>query len=365
MTDRDHLFLAYNQRTYGALSDAWLSPRLQRYSLHDPAYWASVGQLAERGLIDIVFSGDASAHANPTEGIAHDGLDRFTAWSALLEATEHPGFILTASTTYNDPFRLAERLLSLDHLSGGRLAWNVVTSHSQAAAANFGLDAHPDRTLRYARGEEFVGLVVDLWNSAITGEKVDHVSDQFHVQGRLSVPPSAQGRPPIIRASTSRDGADLQGRYANGVFAADLSRAAAVANRAQVRHDATRFGRPADDLTYLSGLRIVLGATEEEAQRKVGGGHAQTPERIAQQLDWFGRLIDHDLTTLDPDQPLPAELISETRVAALPETGTTHGFRASVLGLVHDHLELPLRELITQLTFVGSGHSTYIGTPEG
>ena len=364
MTSREHLFLAYNQRTYGTLADAWRSPRLQRYSLHDPAYWAQIGRRAEEGLIDIVFTGDSSAHADPTKGIAHDGLDRFTAWTALIEATEHPGFILTASTTYNDPFRLAERLLSLDHLSGGRLAWNVVTSHSEAAAANFGLEVHPDREIRYARGTEFVGLVLDLWDSTATGAEVDHVSEQFHVQGRLRIPRSAQGRPPVIRASTSRTGAELQGRYANGVFAADLTRDGAVASRSQVRADAASYGRDSDDIAYLSGLRIVLGGTESEARAKVADGDGFTLERLAEQAAWFGGVIGYEVTSLSPDEKLPAELVEPARIAALTASGVSHGFRESVLTYVRSHLELPLRELLEQLYFVGAGHSTFVGTPE-
>ena len=135
--DEGEIVLAYNLRTYGNLPDEWLSPKLDRFSFLAPAYWSRVARLAERGLFDAIFTGDASAYHKPTPPVS-DGLDCFVGWTAILDATEHVGVIVTASTTYNDPFRLAERLLSLDRLSGGRIAWNVVTSHSDAAARNFG-----------------------------------------------------------------------------------------------------------------------------------------------------------------------------------------------------------------------------------
>ncbi|WP_181784235.1 LLM class flavin-dependent oxidoreductase, partial [Pseudonocardia pini] len=357
---RDEILLAYNLRTYGNLPEAWLSPRLKRFSLYDPAYWAEFAQLAEAGLLDAVFTGDGSQITDPTTAVA-DGLDRFTAWTAAIEATEHVGFLLTASTTYNDPFRLAERLLSLDVLSGGRLAWNVVTSHSGAAAANFGLPAHPPRDTRYARAEEFVGIVTELWS----GATVDHVSEQFTVRGRLAVPPSRQGRPPIVRASTSDAGRSLAGRYANGVFAADLTRAGAVEHRAAFRGDARSAGRPADHLNYLSGLRLVLGSTQAEAEAKVADVYSQSPDQTAEQVAWLGRLIDFDVSTLDPQEPLPVELLSARRLAELPASETVSlGFRASVHGFLREHAGLPLAQLLTRSRFVGAGHSTFVGTPE-
>ncbi|OLM31241.1 Nitrilotriacetate monooxygenase component A [Pseudonocardia sp. Ae717_Ps2] len=360
MTDRDGIFLAYNLRTYGNLPDAWLSPRLRRFSLYDPAYWAEFAQLAEAGLLDAVFTGDGSQITDPTTAVA-DGLDRFTAWTAAIEATEHVGFLLTASTTYNDPFRLAERLLSLDVLSGGRLAWNVVTSHSGAAAANFGLPAHPPRDTRYARAEEFVGIVTDLWS----GVTVDHVSDQFTVRGRLAVPPSRQGRPPIVRASTSDAGRSLAGRFANGVFAADLTRAGAVEHRAAFRGDAVGFGRPADHLNYLSGLRLVLGSTQAEAEAKVADVYSQSERQTGEQVAWLSSLIAFDVSTLDPQEPLPVELLSAQRLAELPASETVSlGFRASVHGFLREHAGLPLAQLLVRSRFVGAGHSTFVGTPE-
>ncbi|TCK22154.1 alkanesulfonate monooxygenase SsuD/methylene tetrahydromethanopterin reductase-like flavin-dependent oxidoreductase (luciferase family) [Pseudonocardia endophytica] len=360
---RDGIFLAYNLRTYGNLPEAWLSPRLHRFSLFDPAYWAEFAQLAEKGLFDAVFTGDGSQITDPTTAVA-DGLDRFTAWTAAIEATEHLGFILTASTTYNDPFRLAERLLSLDVLTGGRLAWNLVTSHSGEAAANFGLPAHPERDTRYARAGEFVDIVTALWASAAGGPPVDHDSKQFVVHGRLSVPPSRQGRPPIIRASTSEAGRDLAGEYANGVFAADLTRSGAIANRAAMRSDARRFGRPEEDLSYLSGLRLVLGSTQAEAEAKVGDIYG-SPGRTADQVAWLGKLIDFDVSTLDPHRPLPPELLAETRLAELPAPATgSLGFRASVLGFLRENADLPLDQLLVRSRFVGAGHATFVGTPE-
>lgn len=361
---RGSLFLAFNLRTYGNLPDAWLSDKLDRFSLLDASYWAKVAKLAEQGLFDAIFTGDGQAITNPTQQIA-DGLDRFVGWSAVLDSTTHLGVIVTGSTTYNDPYRLAERLLSLDHLSGGRIAWNVVTSHSPAAAANFGLEGSPDRDARYRRAGEFVRLVTELWRTAAEGGVVDHDGEHFSVHGGLRVPPSKQGRPPIIRASTSDAGRDLAGEFANGVFAADLTLEGAQENYRAIKSDARRFGREPDQLNYLSGLRLVIGSTEEEAQRKVDAIYEHGPERVADQVAWLSRLIGHDATSLDLDEPIPAELLAPERIAALPkDPDQSVGFRDSVLRLLRADPGLPLREHLVRTRFVGAGHSTFVGTPE-
>ena len=178
--------------------------------------------------------------------------------------TSHIGLIATASTTYNDPFNLARRFASLDHISGGRAGWNIVTTATQAAAQNFGLDEVPGHGERYQRAAEFVDVSVALWDSwedgAEIGDKaagryadparihpVDFAGEYFRVRGPLNVPRSPQGRPLLVQAGSSDDGREFAARYAEAVFTAQQTLADAQEFYADLKRRARRRGRdPAD-----------------------------------------------------------------------------------------------------------------------
>lgn len=358
--DTRQIFLAYNLRSYGVSPRAWLADNPSGDELFTPEYWSRVAQVAERGLFDAVFAGD-SAQFLGFNRIDVDGLDRFVAWASILPHTSRIGAIVTASTTYNDPYRLAERLLSLDHLSGGRISWNLVTTFAPDSAANFGLAQHPPREQRYRRAEEFVDLVVRLWDSVGDGPAVRHRSENFTVSGRLPLPRSPQGRPPIIRASSSAEGRALAGRFASGVFDSALTLVSGQEGYRTVKSDARAAGRPPEDLAYLPGIRVVLGSTENEARQRVDDLFSDDPLTRAEHETWFSALLGTDIAALDPAEPIPSTLLVSA-VASAAET--RDAVRGSTLRFLWEAGQAPLHEQLRRTRYVSGGHATFIGGPE-
>ncbi|MFI0419746.1 NtaA/DmoA family FMN-dependent monooxygenase [Spongiactinospora sp. 9N601] len=358
--DGRRLFLAYNLRSYGVSPRAWLSPGLTGREIFTAEYWSRTARLAERGLFDAVFSGD-SAQFLGFNRIDLDGLDRFVQWASVVPDTERIGVIVTASTTYNDPYRLAERLLSLDHLSAGRVSWNLVTTFAEDAAANFGLARHPERGLRYRRAEDFAEVVVRLWDSAGDGPEVAHHSGHFTVSGRLPLPRSPQGRPPIIRASSSSEGRGLAGRLASAVFDSALTIEEAQARYRMVKSDARDAGRRPADLAYLPGVRIVLGSTSAEARARVDELFTEDPITRTQHEVWFGGLIGVPVADLDQERPISPAVLEAAIAAA--EAGRDH-LRASTLAVLAETPRLPLSEHLRRTRYLSGGHGTFVGAPE-
>ena len=203
--------------------------------LDDPAsfvqveFFQDIARIAERGTFDAVFLSDGVALSGSAPEQPFQSLEPTVLLTALAAVTEHVGLIGTASTTFNDPFNLARRFASVDHISHGRVALNVVTTYSPAAAANFGLTDSPDHDARYERAEEFVDVLFKLWDSwedgALVGDQalavftdgdrihpIDHEGRHFSVRGPLVVPRSPQGRPVLVQAGSSETGKRLGSR---------------------------------------------------------------------------------------------------------------------------------------------------------
>ncbi|MFC9876115.1 NtaA/DmoA family FMN-dependent monooxygenase [Nocardia salmonicida] len=358
--DNRQILLAYNLRSYGVSPRAWLADNPSGHELFTADYWSHVAQVAERGLFDAVFAGDSSQFLGFNR-IDVDGLDRFVAWASTLSHTSRIGAIVTASTTYNDPYRLAERLLSLDHLSGGRISWNLVTTFAPDSAANFGLAQHPPREQRYQRAEEFADLVVRLWDSADDGPVVRQRSENFTVSGRLPLPRSPQRRPPIIRASSSEEGRALAGRLASGVFDSALTLAGGQQGYRKVKSDARAAGRAPEDLAYLPGLRIVLGSTEEEAKQRVDHLFGNDPLTRTEHETWFSALLGTDISDLDPGEPIPSTLLASAAASAAQERDAVRG---STLRFVAESPRARLHEQLRRTRYVSGGHATFVGGPE-
>src|SRR5690606_4093505 len=194
---------------------AWRHPGSPAERLGDIAYYESLARIAERGKLDAVFFADGHSVENVADG-PRWFLEPLTAMAAMARATERIGLISTVSSTFYTPFHAARMLASLDHISRGRMGWNVVTSMFDAEARNHGYDAMPDHAWRYARAEEFVDAVLRLWDSwaddAIACDRagvyahpdrvraVDHRGAQFQVAGPLTVPRPPQGHPVLFQA---------------------------------------------------------------------------------------------------------------------------------------------------------------------
>jgi N-acetyl-S-(2-succino)cysteine monooxygenase len=281
---------------------------------------------AERGLLDAVFFADSPGLAIfRARYFPQTGFDPLELLAALSRGTTRIGLIATASTTYSAPYDLARRLATIDHLSGGRAGWNIVTTRYAGAAGNFGLAAHPDPADRYARAEEFVEVVTRLWDSwdadAVLADQgkgiwadtdlirpVDFHGRFFDVAGALTLPRSPQGRPAFAQAGSSGPGIELAGKNADLVFTAQPGITSARGFRESVRASARRHGRDPDDVLVLPGVAFVLGSTEGEALAL----RAELENAVDPEFRW--RNLAHnaglDAGLIDPDQPLTQDAIA-------------------------------------------------------
>lgn len=360
MSEREgHVILGINVLVLGYLPAAWQSPLLHKDSFIDAEYWESIGRTAERGTLDAIFLADGPVLGDPSYDANSGRLEPTINWAHVAQATERVGLVATASTTFNDPFELAERLLSFDHVSNGRAGWNIVTTRGAAAAQNFGLEDIPDRDGRYARALEFVELAKKLWDSARTGEEVFHHGRSFDLEGRLHVPPSRQERPVLLQAGGSPEGRALAGKVADGVFAAELTKEGAIQHYRQVKQHAIDAGRHPDDVKILPGLLLSLGSTEEEARRRSDELHDRGPASYSTQ--WLSQAIGYDASQLQLDEKFPEDVL-----AAPVDTRRFQGsigFRESIVKQIRA-TNPTVREYLRQTRYTGSGHSGFVGTPE-
>ncbi len=229
----------------------WRHPGAQADAGRNLAHYIALAQRAEAAGFDALFLADGVAirgmnDATLPRTARAATFEPLTLLSALAAVTQRIGLVATVSTTYNEPFHVARKFASLDHLSGGRAGWNVVTSWSDAEARNFSLERHPAHADRYARAEEFVDVVTGLWDTweddAFLYDKdnglhfdadklhpLDHRGAQFQVRGPLNVPRPPQGHPVIVQAGSSEAGQELAARTAEVIFTAQQSLADAQA----------------------------------------------------------------------------------------------------------------------------------------
>jgi FMN-dependent oxidoreductase (nitrilotriacetate monooxygenase family) len=375
MTDRE-LHLGVNVLSDGMHPAAWQHPSADPNWFTDPAYWIELARIAERGTLDALFLADSpSLFQKPDEPLTAPplALDPLVLLSTLASATTHLGLIGTVSTSFEEPYNLARRFASLDHLSRGRVAWNVVTSSDPYAWNNFGHDAgpaeHPDRRDRYRRAAEFVDVVRALWDSwdddAVLADKrtgafsrpgaihtIDHRGEFFSVDGPLTLPRSPQGHPVLFQAGGSPGGLDLAARYADGVFAAQASLPDALRNANELRSRTVAYGRPRDAIRIMPGLSFVLGSTEAEARRRNDELNELAGER---RLAHLAGQLSVDPAELEWDKPLPQWLLE----GAVTDTGS-QGARDIVVNLARRE-NLTVRQLLDRVI---TWHRLVVGSPE-
>ncbi len=255
-------------------------------------FYAWVAQLAERGRFDMIFIPDSLSVRADRAGL--DGLKGYgnmvyfevlTLLSALAVVTSHIGLVATASTTYNEPFHIARKFASLDHLSKGRAGWNVITSGQDTEAFNFGLREQLPNAVRYERAQECLDVVLDLWDSwedgamirdAVTKTYFDparvhslnHDGKYFKVRGPLNVPRPPQGHPLICQAGASETGWEFAARTADVLYARASNLAESQRFYAGAKSRLAKYGRTPDQLKILPGLVAVTGRSEKEAREK-------------------------------------------------------------------------------------------------
>ncbi|MET8650149.1 NtaA/DmoA family FMN-dependent monooxygenase [Nocardia aurea] len=362
MSDK-HVILNVNVLDLGISPVAWQLSGLPKDAVVCGDYFAEIGRIAERGTLDAFFLADNPALRENPRLRPGRALEPTTILATVAAATTHLGLIGTLSTTFNDPVELAERLLSLDHISAGRAAWNAVTTYNLAAGGNFGLAAIPDRGARYRRADEFIDVVVALWQAAVDGTAVNHRGAHFQVDGRLPLGPSPQGYPLVVQAGGSPQGRALAGPTANAVFSAELSLSAGLEHYEQVKRTATEFGRSRDDIAILPGLITIIGSTNAEAEARYA--LARELQEPGHELSRLGAVLAHDLGQYDLDDPFPPHVLEDLDD---PDAfSASLGFRESVVRGVADRVaatggRYTLREAL--LEFGNGGHRRVIGSPE-
>jgi len=366
-----HLNLFIHSRGHHEAS--WRHPASSPLPLTDIRYYQDLAQRAEAALFDAIFIADQLALGEDVAQAPRIWLEPVTTLAALAMATSRIGMIATASTTYTEPFNLARQFASLDHISNGRVAWNIVTSWLATAARNFGGTGQVSHGDRYARGEEFMTVVKALWDSwaedAVIDDRagglyaradhirpINHRGDFYRVAGSLNILSCPQGRPVLVQAGSSDTGRRFAARHADAVFTAHVAKTTAQEFYADLKDLAAAEGRSPDQVLILPGLSPMIGSSEAEAQRLVHEvKELCDPEVGRKRLS--GRFGGHDFSHLPLDRPLSPD--------DLPDPGSVEAARSRtevILNLVRRDRPT-LRELLGYLAGA-RGHFTASGTPE-
>lgn len=356
-------------RNVGQHEAAWRLPETDARAVTDIGHYQRLARIAEQGKLDAIFFADHPALKDRSEDRPWDSLDPFTLITALSGVTSRIGLVATNSTTYNDPYGIARRFATLDHVSRGRAAWNVVTTANASAAENFGFDAHPDPDARYARAAEFLDVAFALWDSwdddAIVADKeggvfvdrdrihrIDHAGPHFRVAGPLEIPRSPQGRPVIFQAGSSEPGKDLAARYADAIFTAQPTLEEGQDFYADIKARVRGQGRDPATVLILPGLSFFIGGTEVEAfaLREQFEDLTLPTYGIAQ----LSRITGLDLSGYDLD--------SLIRIPPRLEQANQRS-RHDLVHRLTSTEDLTLRQLLRRLS-AGRGHRIATGTPE-
>ncbi len=353
---------------------AWRHPDARGEGEIDFGVYKSMAQTAERGKFDAIFLADNVSlnhwHLGQDQAYAMGNavaFEPFTLLAALSSVTEHIGLMATASTTYNHPYHVARKFASLDHLSGGRAGWNVVTSMTQSEAANFGLKQLIGNAERYQRANEFVDAVKALWDSwdddafirdrasglfhdPAKARTLDHHGRHFDIAGPLNIPRPPQGHPVLCQAGKSEEGLDLAARTSDLIFLNHHTMEGNQAIYAAMKARAAGFGRGPDELRVMAGLFVVVGGTEAEAQRMLRDARDAVDMPTAKRfLGVFFPGIDVESFADDEPPPLTPEFLAAAQ--------------AGRWKLEEDGRRLTVRELCTSH---GNHHRQLqvVGTPE-
>jgi FMN-dependent oxidoreductase (nitrilotriacetate monooxygenase family) len=366
-----HLNLFINSRGHHEAS--WRHPAASPLALTDIRYFQDLAQRAEAALFDSIFLADVLALGEDVAHAARTWLEPITVLAAVAVTTSRIGLIATASSTYTEPFNLARQFASLDHISNGRVGWNIVTSSLASSARNFSGAGQLSHADRYARGEEFMKVVNALWDSwaedAIVDDRasgiyaradrvrpINHRGDFYQVEGPLNIPRGPQGRPVLVQAGSSDTGRRFAARHADAVFTAHLDKGTAREFYADLKALAVAEGRSPDEILILPGLNPMIASTEAEARRLAREvDDLADPEVGRKRLsDWFG---GYDFSHLPLDRPLRPEELPD------PSTVEAARSRAEIVLTMVRRDNATLRQVIAYFA-AARGHFTTAGTPE-
>lgn len=370
---KHHMHLNLFIHSRGHHEASWRHPAASPLSLFDIRYYQALAQQAEAGLFDSIFLADQLALGDDIAHGPRTALEPITVLAALAVSTSRIGLIATASTTYTEPFNLARQFASLDHISRGRIGWNIVTSWLATAARNYGGISQVSHAERYARAEEFLTVVRELWDSWAADAELDdrasgrytnperirpinHEGAHYCVAGPLNLPRCPQGRPVLVQAGSSDTGRSFAARHAEAIFTAHMEKTSAKAFYADLKARVAGVGRSTDQVLILPGLSPLIASSTGEAQRLAEAlGALTNPDVGRKRLS--GRFGGHDFSHLPLDTPLTPD--------DFPAPSTVEAARSRtevILDLVRRE-QPTLRQLLARLAGA-RGHHTFAGTPE-
>ncbi len=342
-----------------------------------------VAQTAERGRFDYFFLAEGLALRERAGRVFEHDIagrpDTLPVLAALAAVTEHIGLVGTLNATFNEPYELARQLASLDHLSGGRAGWNVVTSWDAFTGQNFRRGGFLRREQRYTRAEEFVTTVRELWDSwaqdAIVADKqsgvflrdasagaFSHHGEQFDIEGRFTVPRSPQGHPVIVQAGVSPQGRDFAAANSDLIFSPYSRLPEARDFYDDIKARARAHGRHPDHVKIVPGAGFVLGDSREDAQERARDIRAQQLTDKAVQVQ-FEQLWNRDLSSYDIDGPLPDVDPDPDAEPIIQGRAFVHQDRFETVRKWRELAEekgLTMRGVAAEVF----PHATFVGTPE-
>jgi alkanesulfonate monooxygenase len=350
---------------------AWRYPGAYPDANFNFRHLKTFAETLERAKFDAFFMADHLAVLNmPIEALRRShtvtSFEPFTLLSALATATSRIGLVATASTTFDEPYHIARRFASLDHISEGRAGWNIVTTSNPDAALNFGLEDHVDHAERYRRAREFYDVVTGLWDSfaddafirdAASGlyfdpaklHVLDHKGDYLSVRGPLNIARPPQGWPVIVQAGASEPGRQLAAETAEVIFGSSPDLESGKSFYADVKSRMEKIGRNRDHLKVLPGAFVIVGDTVDEAKAK--RAHLDSLVYYESAIASLSIALGHDASGFDPDAPLPRDI---------PDTNASKTGRAQVLRLAEQE-GLTVRQLAQR--YGGYSGLSFVGTP--
>ena len=352
---------------------SWLHPGAQPNAGVNLQHYIDCVKKCEKSGLDFIFFADSVAVRNSPPEILSQ-MAQFTAYfepitllSALSMATERIGLVCTATTSFSEPYNIARMYASLDHLSGGRVGWNVVTSGlGDVEAQNFGLDKHYEHDDRYRRAQEFVEVVLGLMDSwdddaflydRNTGQFFDpqkmrtlnHDGEYFKSRGPLNVPRPPQGHPVIFQAGSSDAGRESAARFAEGVFSGYLTIDSSADHYKDIKSRMTKYGRRPDQMKVLPGCTVFCGTSEAEANEKEEYLASLINPTVG--IQYISTLTGLDLSDCSPEDRLPDR----------ESVRASQGLRDNILAMAREE-NMTIGQLYRRLA--GShGKLTMRGTP--
>jgi FMN-dependent oxidoreductase (nitrilotriacetate monooxygenase family) len=355
----------------------WRHPNALADASVNFGFYKQQAQLAEAAKFDFVFIAD-SLHIH--EKSSPHYLNRFeplTILSALAATTEHIGLVATVTVSYTEPFQVARQISSLDHISGGRAGWNVVTSWLSGTADNFSKAEHPPHAVRYRIAREHVSVVKGLWDSweddafarnKQTGEfftpgklhALNHKGEFFSVKGPLNISRSKQGQPLIFQAGTSEDGRNFAAEYSDAIFVHAETLEESQAYYQDLKKRAKGFGRNPLDLSILPGIRPIVGRDDAEVESR----YRQAVELVSIEdaIVALGRPFnDHDFSQYPLDAPFPdlGDLGSNSQKGGSDRIKELARDEDLTLREVALHFSRPRREFVGTATQVADAIQTW------